>query len=143
MTTRRDPYRNFGFRLEIDGIQKAGFSEVTGIEAVVEPINSKIDNEQNRRKLPGQNKFSNITLKRGVAASSELHDWHKEIIQGVIKRKRVSITTVNEDGTNGARWEIRDAWPSKYHAADLNAKGNEVVIEILELANEGIVREKP
>ena len=108
-----------------------------------EPTDYKVGNEQHSRKLPGQNKFSNITLKRGVTNSSELQDWHKENIQGVTRRKRVSITAVNEDGTNGARWEIHAAWPSKYHGADANAKGNDVVIETLELASEGIVREKP
>ncbi|MEO7863502.1 MAG: phage tail protein [Nitrospirales bacterium] len=143
MVLRKDPFRNFRFRVEIDGIQKAAFSEVTGIESADEPTDYKVGNEQNSRKLPGQNKFSNITLKRGVTNSSELHDWHKENIQGVTKRKRVSITAVNEDGTNGARWEIHDAWPSKYHGADVNAKGNDVVIETLELSSEGIVREKP
>lgn len=142
MTTRKDPFRKFRFRLEIDGIQKAAFSEVTGIKSAVEPIDYKVGNEQNSRKLPGQ-KFSNITLKQGVTDSSELHDWHKEIMQGVTRRKSVSITAVNEDGKNGARWEIRDARPIKYHGADLNAKGNDVVIETLELANEGIVRKEP
>lgn len=142
MTTRKDSFRKFRFRLEIDGIQKAAFSEVTGIKSAVEPIDYKVGNEQNSRKLPGQ-KFSNITLKQGVTDSSELHDWHKEIMQGVTRRKSVSITAVNEDGKNGARWEIRDAWPTKYHGADLNAKGNDVVIETLELANKGIVRKEP
>ena len=82
MVPRKDPFRNFRFRVEIDGIQKAAFSEVTGIESADEPTDYKVGNEQNSRKLPGQNKFSNITLKRGVTNSSELHDWHKENIQG-------------------------------------------------------------
>ena len=35
---------------------------------------------------------------------------------------------------------MSDAWPVKYGPIDLNAKGNEVLIELLELANEGIER---
>lgn len=144
MATRKDPFRNFRFRVEIDGIQQAAFSEVTGVESTVEPIDYRVGNDPTHvRKLPGMTKYSHITLKWGVTDSSELHDWHEEIIQGVIKRKSVSITAVNEDGKDGARWEVRDAWPSKYHGADLNAKGNDVGIETLELANEGIVRKKP
>ena len=131
METRKDPFRNFRFRVEIDGIQVAAFSEVTGVEST---------GEQNTRKLPSQNKVSNITLKRGITDSSKLHDWQEAVIQGVIERKSVSITAVNEDGKDGTRWEIRDAWPRKYQGADLNAKGNDVVIETLELTNEGIVR---
>ena len=143
MATRKDPFRNFRFRVEIDGIQVAAFSEVTGIESTGEPNDYKVGNEQNTRKLPSQNKVSNITLKRGVTDSSKLHDWQEAVIQGFIERKSVSITAVNEDGKDGTRWEIRDAWPRKYQGADLNAEGNDVVIETLELTNEGIVREKP
>ena len=143
MPQRKDPFRNFRFRVEIDGIQQAAFSEVTGIESTVEPIDYRVGTDPTHvRKLPGMTKYSPITLKWGVTDSSELHDWHEEIINGVIKRKSVSITLVNEDGKDGARWEVRDAWPSKYHGADLNAKGNEVVIELLELVNEGIERVK-
>ncbi len=143
MATRKDPFRNFRFRVEIEGVHVAAFSEITGIESTVEPNDYTVGHEQNTRKLPGQNKVSNITLKRGVTDSSTLHDWQEEVLQGVITRKSVSITAVNEDGTDGARWEIRDAWPRKYHGADLNAKGNDVVIETLELTNEGIVRTIP
>jgi phage tail-like protein len=144
MATRKDPFRNFRFRLEIDGITQAGFSEVTGIERTVEPIDYRVGNDPTHvRKLPGMTKYSPITLKWGVTDSTELYDWHEEIINGVIKRKSLSITLVNEDGKDGARWEVSEAWPSKYHGADLNAKGNDVGIETLELANEGIVRKKP
>ena len=115
MGTRKDPFRNFCFRVEIEGVQVAAFSEITGLESTVEPNDYKVGHEQNTRKLPGQNKASNITLKRGVTDSSTLHDWQEEVLQGVITRKSVSITAVNDDGTDGARWEIRDVWPRKYH----------------------------
>lgn len=143
MATRKDPFRNFRFRVEIDGIQQAAFSEVTGIESTVEPIDYKVGTVPYTFKLVGQTKYSNIVLKWGVTDSSELHDWHEEIIQGVIKRKNVAITVLGEDGKDSIRWEVQEAWPSKYHGADLNAKGNDVGIETLELANEGIVRKKP
>lgn len=144
MAQRKDPFRNFRFRVEIDGIQQAGFSEATGIESTVEPIEYRVGTDPTHaRKLPGMTKYSAITLKWGVTDSSELHDWHEEIVQGIIKRKSVAITLVNEDGKDGARWEVQEAWPSKYHGADMNAKGNDVGVETLELSNEGIVRKKP
>ncbi|MCI1278621.1 MAG: phage tail protein [Nitrospira sp.] len=144
MATRKDPFRNFRFRVEIDGIQQAAFSEVTGIESTVEPIDYRVGNGPTyMTKVPGITKYGPITLKWGVTDSSELHDWHEEIIQGVIKRKSVAITVLGEDGKDSIRWEVQEAWPSKYHGADLNAKGNDVGIETLELANEGIVRKKP
>lgn len=144
MATRKDPFRNFRFRLEIEGIQQAAFSEVTGIESTVEPIDYRVGTDPTHvRKLPGLTKYSPITCKWGVTDSTELHDWHQEIINGVIRRRSLAITQVDEKGDDAARWEVRDAWPSKYHGADLNAKGNDVGIETLELANEGIVRKKP
>ena len=144
MAPRKDPFRNFRFRVEIDGIQQAAFSEVTGIESTVEPIDYRVGNDPTHpRKLPGMTKYSPITLKWGITDSTELYDWHKEIINGVIKRKSLAICVVGEDGKeNGPRWEVQEAWPSKYHGADLNATGNAISIATLELTNEGVELKK-
>ena len=56
------------------------------------------------------------------------------------RRKKVVIVAQDVDGTDAARFVVTDAWPVKYDPSDLNAKGNEVFIELLELANEGIER---
>ncbi len=56
------------------------------------------------------------------------------------KRKKVVIVAQDEAGVDAARFVITDAWPVKYHSSDLNAKGNEAMIELLELVNEGIER---
>ena len=37
-TTRTDPYRNFRFRVEIDGIDQGGFREVSIAESSQDPI---------------------------------------------------------------------------------------------------------
>jgi len=144
MEKRNDRFRNFQFRLEIDGIQQAAFSEVTGFDATVEAIgpHATID-PTDARKLPGLITYGNVTLKWGVTVSNELADWHQQIVTGTILRKSLSIVMVREDGKDGARWEVLEAWPSKYDPADINAKGNEVQIETLELVNEGVVRTKP
>jgi len=140
---RRDPYRNFRFRVEIDGIVSAGFSEVSIGETVTEAIDYREGNEPTHvRKLPGLQKFANVTLKRGMTASMDLYDWHKQIMDGDIgnARRNVAITVLDQSGADAARFHIHDAWPVKYQAGDLNAKGNEVLIETLELVNEGIER---
>ena len=144
MAKRNDPFRNFRFRVEIDGIQQAAFSEVTGFDATVEPIDYRVGNDPTHvRKLPGMTKYGNVTLKWGVTDSMELADWHQQIVNGNIQRKNLSIIVVNEDGKDGGRWDVENAWPSKYDPADFNAKGNDVGIETLELANEGVKRVKP
>jgi phage tail-like protein len=141
MATRNDPLRNFRFRVEIDGIQQAGFTEVTGFDATVEPIDYREGTDPTHvRKLTGLTKFGNVTLKWGVTDSTALYDWHRQIVNGEIVRKNVAIVVVDEAGNDKARWSIAEAWPSKYDPVDLNAKGNDVALELVELANEGIER---
>jgi phage tail-like protein len=140
---RQDPLRNARFRLEIDGLQVAGFSEVAVGATITETIDYREGNEPLRvRKLSGLTKFGNVSLKRGVTDSRELFDWHQQIVQGQLStsRKNVVIVVLGEAGEDRARFAVSNAWPTKYDPSDLNAKGNEVFIECLELANEGIER---
>jgi phage tail-like protein len=140
---RQDPLRNVRFRLEIDGLQVAGFSEVTIGPTTTEAIDYREGTDPSHvRKLSGLTKYGNVSLKRGVTDSLELFEWHQGIVQGQLStnRKRVVIVVQNEAGEDKARFVVSDAWPTKYDPSDLNASGNEVLIECLELANEGIQR---
>jgi len=142
---RNDPYRNFRFRLEIDGIDEAGFSEVTIPDVDIESIEYRNGNEINTvRKLPGLAKYSNITLKKGITNSTVLYDWVNMVEIGKISkaRKNIAIILMNEEGEDVNRWEFTNAWAKKYKAPDLNAKGNEVAIETLEIVHEGMKRVK-
>jgi phage tail-like protein len=140
---RQDPLRNYRFRIEIAGIQAGGFSE-----AFIEPTTTDVieyregSDPSHVRKLPGLTKFGNVTLKRGISASLELFNWHLQVVRGQIAnaRRTVVIVVLDEAGQDVARFQVSDAWPTKYDPGDLNAKGNEVFIESLELANEGIER---
>jgi phage tail-like protein len=140
---RNDPLRNFRFRLEIDQITQGYFSEVNIGDTTTEPIDYREGTEPTHvRKLPGLTKYGNITLKWGVTDSVELYEWHKSIVAGGIKeqRKTVKIVVIDESGEDKASFLVSEAWPTKYDPSDLNAKGNEVFIETLELVNEGIER---
>jgi phage tail-like protein len=140
---RQDPLRNFRFRVEIDGLQAASFAEV-----VIEPSTTAVIEYREGaepsaiRKLPGLTRFGNVTLKRGVTPSLELFNWHNLVAQGDIAnaRRTVVIVVADDAGHDIARFVVREAWPVKYDPGDLNAKGNEVFIELLELVNEGIER---
>ena len=139
--TRTDPLRNFRFRLEINGIQQAGFNEVTGLDISVDPIDYREGNEPTHvRKLPGLTKYGNVTLKWGITDSTELYDWHRAIVDGNIQRKNVAIILIDEAGNDRARFELVEVWPSKYETSGLKAQGNGVVIEMLELVSEGVTR---
>jgi phage tail-like protein len=142
---RRDPLRNFRFVLEIDQIQQAGFSEVVIGELSTDPIEYRKGGEPTTvRKLAGLNKYGNITLKRGITGSTELAAWHRRLVDGATAlddaRRTVVIRVRNAAGEEAAAFEVVKAWPCKYDPVDLNATGNEVAIDTLELCNEGIRR---
>ena len=140
-----DPLRNFRYRLEIDNIVQAGFSEVAIGELSNDPIEYREGNELTTvRKLNGLNKYANITLKWGITDSKELADWYGLVVDDSTlldaARRTVVIRVMDEAGADKAAFEITKAWPCKYNPSDLNAKGNEVAIDSLELCNEGIKR---
>jgi phage tail-like protein len=140
---RKDPYRKFRFRVEVEGIQQAGFSEVSGYDASLDVVEYREGNEViTARKLPGLAKYSNITLKWGVTDSMDLYNWMQDCVQGKVTRKTVTIIAINEAGGDVATWKVVEAWPTKYTAPDFNATASETAIESLELAHEGMSRTK-
>jgi len=140
---RIDPYRNFRFRVEIDGIQVAGFSEATIPDSTTDTVDYRegID-PTHQKKLSGLTKYGNITLKKGLTDSMDLYNWKKSVedlgAQGA--RKNISLILIDEEGKDKSRWNIIEAWPIKYDPSDFSAKGNEVVIESLEIVHEGVTR---
>jgi phage tail-like protein len=145
---RIDPLRNFRYRLEIDSITQAFFSEVMIGETTIDAVDYRDGTDPPHvRKLSGLTKYGNITLKWGLYVGSnalDLYKWHQDVSAGQVKaqRKKVVIVVQDEAGADAARFVVSEAWPIKYDPTDLNAKGNEVLIELLELVNEGIERVK-
>ena len=136
---RRDPFRSFNFRVELDGITRAGFRECSGLDASQDPIEYREGTEGlTARKLPGLNKYSNITLKWGMTDDTEMWDWRKKAIAGKVERKNGSIVLLDESGEEKLRWNFREAWPTKWTGPSFNATGNEVAIETLEITHEGL-----
>ena len=143
MADRKDPYRNSRFLVEIDGIVQAGFSEATVPDTTSDVAEYREGNEDPRmRKLPGLNKFANITLKWGTTDSVEMYNWRKQVMLGQMTkaRRNIAIILMDEEGKPAGRWEFENAWPSKYDPADLNAKGNDVAIASMEIVHEGMKR---
>ena len=136
---RVDPFLNFSFRVEIDGLQVAAFHECSGLESSIDIIEHR-EGGGPIRKLPGNSKFANIVLKRGVTNNHELYDLHLQALDGQIERKSGSIILMDRADQEVARWHFDQAWPSKWTGPSLTAEGNDVAIETLELAHEGIRR---
>jgi phage tail-like protein len=98
--------------------------------------------EYSKLKMPGMQKFGNITLKRGVfKKDNEFYDWWNTVKLNTIERRDVIISLLNEEHSPVLTWKIKNAWPVKVQSTDLKADGNEVAIETLELAHEGLKME--
>ena len=140
---RKDPYRQFRFRVEIDGISQAGFSECSFADTTTDAVEYREGDEiPTARKLSGLTKFGNITLKWGITDTMEIYNWRQQIIDTGAEgaRRNMSIILIDEAGSDTARWDITRAWPTKYDPPDFSAKGNEVAIETLEIIHEGFKR---
>jgi phage tail-like protein len=143
--SRNDPYRNFRFKVEIQGIKVAGFAEATIPDTTTDSVDYREGTDlPYQRKLSGLTKYGNITLKKGLTDSMELYEWRKQVEDTGAsgKRKSISLVLIDEEGNDKSRWDIIEAWPTKYSSSGFDAKGNAVAIETLELVHEGIKRTK-
>jgi phage tail-like protein len=137
---RNDPYGQFNFLIEIDGVVKGGFSEASGLTTDTNIIEYREGSEQHgsTRKLPGLIKYNNIVLKRGWTKDKSLWQWRKKAIDGKTQRNNGSIVLLDEARNEALRFNFREGWPSKWEGPALNAKTSEVAIETLEIAHEGL-----
>jgi len=134
------PMPKFHFRVEGGG-ERLGFTEVTGLDMQVEAIEYREGSslEYSKLKMPGMHKFSNITLKRGsVAGDSDFYKWINTINLTLVERRDIIISLLNETHSPVLTWKAKNTFPVKLQASDLKADGNEVAIESLELAHEGL-----
>lgn len=137
MATRVDPYKNFRFRVEIDGIQPASFAECAGLGSEIEVVEYREGSDPSAvRKLPGTVTYPDIVLRWGVTDSRELYNWHLGIINGNLQRKNGSVVLLDDSGQERIRWNFFQAWPSKWVGPTLNARSDDVAIETLVLTCE-------
>jgi len=134
-----DPYRGFRFRVEIDGIAVAHFSEVSGlqVETETEPYEEGGVNDFVHQ-LPKRTKFQNITLKRGITDVDELWQWHQDVVSGKFARKNGSIILLDDAGGDTWRWNFTRAFPIKWTGPDMKADSGAIAFETVDLAHEGL-----
>lgn len=137
--------RSFRFRVTIDGITEAKFTEVSGFDATYDVVEYRTgdDTFNTPEKFPGLMKYGNITLKGGLLTTS--HEFFDKITAqldgNIVKIPTVTIELLTDDGNQtAASWELRNVWAVKYTGPDLNANASEIAMESLELAHEGITR---
>jgi phage tail-like protein len=134
------PLPVFHFVVEWGGV-RIGFSEVSGLTQEVLPIEYRdgASPEYSSIKMPGLKKYSNITLKRGVvAADNDFFKWLNTIKLNKVERRDVLVSLLNEEHEPVMSWFVQNAFPVRVVGPGLRASGNEVAIESIELAHEGL-----
>jgi phage tail-like protein len=126
------------------GDKEMSFQEVSGLDAEAQIIEYRSGNSKEFApvKMPGLKKFSNVTMKKGVFKSdNKFWEWFKKIQMNTIERVPVTIALLDEGGGNTMVWTLANAWPTKITGTDLKAQGNEVAVETIEIAHEGLTIE--
>nr|WP_321236390.1 phage tail protein [uncultured Psychroserpens sp.] len=124
--------------------QDLRFTEVSGLDVEVEMIEYRDGNspEYSKVKMPGMIKYSNVTLKRGMFQGlGSYGDWYNTIVLNKVERRTVTIKLLNEEHQPVVTWRLNNAWPVKIQSTDLKGDGNEVAIETMEIAHEGLTQE--
>lgn len=137
------PLPKFHFRVEWGG-SKIGFTEVTGLNIENEMIEYRdgASPEYHKVKMPGLQKFGNITLKRGMFNSdNEFFQWLNTVSLSKVERRDVSIALLNENHEPVYIWRVKNAFLVKVVAPDLKSDANEVAVETIEIAHEGLIIE--
>ena len=138
----QDPYRNYNFKLEIQGVTQGHFTECRNI-GVCFPVVEYREHGSNQvvHKMPGPIQYADIVLRYGLTSSPEVWNWFVSICKGTLERKNVSIVLLDSAGANEVmRWNLIRAWPREWSGAPLDARGNSAAIETLTLAFESLER---
>lgn len=136
------PLPKFYFSVDIEGIgDDLAFQEVSGLDTETQAIEYRAGDGKafSTIKMPGIVKSGNVTLKKGVFPKDNgFWDWYSEIKMNTIKRQTVTIKLLDQESQPTMVWVLKNAWPTKITGTDLKADGNEVAVESIELAHEGI-----
>ena len=135
------PLPRFHFQVDWGG-SKISFTEITGLDMQVEVIEYRHSDSKdfNKIKMPGLRKFSNITMKRGkFEADFDYNDWLDAISNDRVGGRRdVVIRLLNEKHVPVAAWSATRCFPVKVTAPDLKSDANEIAVETIEIAHEGL-----
>jgi phage tail-like protein len=134
------PLPVFHFTVQWGGT-RLGFSEITNLTQENQPIEYRDGSfpEFSTIKMPGLRKFSNIVMKRGIVkADNDYFKWVSEIRMNTIERRDLVISLLDEKHAPVMTWKVHNAFPIKLEGPQLKASGNEVAIESIEVAHEGL-----
>jgi phage tail-like protein len=135
------PYQTFNFAVEIEGLLVGGFTEVSGLESDIEVeeyreggVNGYV------HKLAGRVSHANLVLQHGLTSMSTLWDWYYNTTLGAIQRKNGTIMLLDPGQIPVMWWNFRNALPVRWTGPSFSAVSDEVGVESLELAHEGLTK---
>ncbi len=124
--------------ITFDGMPTAYFRSVSGLKVETEVIEFREGGTGDVHKLPGRVKYPNLVLKQGFSGASELQKWPFRIAAGQFEHKNATIVISDQKAQVVARYTLANAWPTKWEGPDFDASSNEVAIETIEIAHEGL-----
>ena len=133
---------NLRFSVKIDSRQSLGtWTKCEGLAVEYEIFEYQEGglNEYVHR-LPGRCKYPNVKLTRPLdGQSADLAGWVSSGLD-TVKRDNATITLLDPDGNEVCKWTLAQACPVKWTGPTLDAGGNQIATEVLELAHNGFLR---
>jgi phage tail-like protein len=153
---KRDPFRNFNFRIVMGGIEVAACRKMSGLTGTVDVVKFRAGNNKatNEELSPGRTHYEPVTLEAGLTTDAEFERWALQLIRhdqtndtiprvsDPSFRREIEIFIYDIDNNRPVKkYLLHRAWVSKYTAmSELAAEANEVLIETIEIQHEGFER---
>ena len=140
------PMPAFSFQVTLGTQKNVPFQEVTGLETETQMIEYRHSNSKQYStiKMPGIAKYGNVTLKKGIFVNdNSFWAWYSQITMNTIARVTVVVQLLDEQSKPMMTWSLSNAWPTKITGPDLKSDGNDVAINTIEIAHEGLVIANP
>jgi phage tail-like protein len=150
---RRDPFRNFNFRIVMGGVEVAACRKMSALDATVSSVKFRAGTDASTvdEMLPGRVEYQPVTFEAGVTNDATFEDWANQLVHLEERpnrvgepdfRREVEVHVYDIDNTTVVRkYVLHRAWVSKYTAmSDLAGDGNDVIVETLEVTHEGYER---
>ncbi|NHN27088.1 phage tail protein [Flavobacterium jejuense] len=134
------PLPKFHFSVQWGG-SKIAFTEVSGLNKEMDVIEHRVGSSPNfyKEKMPGMQKLSNITLKRGVfLGDNEFYDWYNTVAQNTVEKRTITISLLDENQQPKVVWTVKDCFIVSLKCTDLKSDANEAAIDTVEVANHGV-----
>jgi len=138
-----DPYLTSNFLVEIDGIVRASFRQVSGLESSIEVVTLREGGALTPRKFPGLVQYPPLTLSYGMTEDNSLYEWFRRHETGdqAAERKGGSVILLDRSGAEVVRYNWVLGWPSKCSVSAFDAESTDIAMEMFEIQHEGLTKQ--